>query len=34
MLHTMGVAAVGGAVCALAVAVYHALEFGVAFLYP
>ena len=34
MLHTLGVAAVGGAICAVAVAVYRTLEFGVAFLNP
>ena len=34
MLHTLGVAAVGGAVCALAVAVYHGIAFGMAFLVP
>ena len=34
MLHTMGVAAVGGAVCAIAVALYRGLEIGMAFLLP
>ena len=32
MLHAAGVAAVGGVVCLAAMAIYHGLEFGMAFL--